>query len=148
MPKHSQELIARLEDEALKIRRRLVRMIYQAGSGHPGGSLSATDVIAALYFHVLNVDPKNPSWEDRDRFVLSKGHACPAWYAALAERGFFPIEELDTFKTENNELGRNARAVIRRLDALREGGNLRDGVPLREGGGSRRIPVCQAVGAA
>ncbi len=104
MPKHSQELIARLEDEALKIRRRLVRMIYQAGSGHPGGSLSATDVIAALYFHVLNVDPKNPSWEDRDRFVLSKGHACPAWYAALAERGFFPIKELDTLRKIGSRL--------------------------------------------
>lgn len=79
-------------------------MIYEAGSGHPGGSLSATDVITALYFHVLNIDPKNPTWKDRDRFVLSKGHACPAWYAALAEKGFFPVEELNTLRKTGSRL--------------------------------------------
>ncbi|MFQ6105991.1 MAG: transketolase [Thermoplasmata archaeon] len=104
MARYSQEFIGKLEDEARKIRQHIIRMVYQAGSGHPGGSLSATDVITALYFHVLNVDPKNPSWEDRDRFVLSKGHACPAWYAALAERGFFPVAELDTLRKTGSRL--------------------------------------------
>jgi transketolase len=104
MPEYSQELLGKLEAEARKIRLHVIRTIYKAGSGHPGGSLSATDVIAALYFKILNVDPKNPSWEDRDRFVLSKGHACPAWYAALAERGFFPLEELDTLRKTGSRL--------------------------------------------
>src|SRR5439155_818139 len=72
--------------------------------GHPGGSMSAADIVTALYFHVLRVDPKNPTWPDRDRFVLSKGHACPVWYAALAERGFFPVDELLTFRKLNSRL--------------------------------------------
>ena len=71
-------------------------MTYYAGSGHPGGSLSAADMIAALYFHSsgLRIDPTWPDWPDRDRFILSKGHACPVWYAALAERGYFPVDDL------------------------------------------------------
>lgn len=104
MPEYSQELIGKLKDEARKIRLHVIRTIYKAGSGHPGGSLSATDVITCLYFHVMNIDSKNPSWEDRDRFVLSKGHACPAWYAALAEKGFFPVEELDTLRKTGSRL--------------------------------------------
>jgi transketolase len=73
-------------------------MVYHAGSGHPGGSLSATDIITVLYFHTMRYDPKNTKWEDRDRFVLSKGHAAPALYAALAEAGFFPVDELLTLR--------------------------------------------------
>jgi transketolase len=69
-------------------------MTYEAGSGHPGGSLSAADLMAALYFRVLRHDPSNPQWEDRDRFVLSKGHVAPVLYAALAEAGYFPVEDL------------------------------------------------------
>jgi transketolase len=69
-------------------------MTYCAGSGHPGGSLSAADMMAALYFSELRVDPARPAWPDRDRFILSKGHACPVWYAALAERGYFPVDDL------------------------------------------------------
>lgn len=69
-------------------------MIYAAGSGHPGGSLSSIDIITVLYFYAMRIDPKNPRWPDRDRFVLSKGHSCPALYAVLAGRGFFPKEEL------------------------------------------------------
>jgi transketolase len=80
--------------KATAIRRHIVRMVAAAASGHPGGSLSAADILAALYFRVLRVDPGNPNWPGRDRFVLSKGHAAPALYAALAERGFFPVEEL------------------------------------------------------
>jgi transketolase len=88
------ELVASLETTAREIRRHVIRMTYAAGSGHPGGSLSVTDLLTALYFHELHVDPKRPTWGDRDRLVLSKGHAAPALYATLAERGFLPREEL------------------------------------------------------
>lgn len=83
-----------LKKEANEIRKGAITGIYYAKSGHPGGSLSIADTLAYLYFKQMNIDPKNPSWEDRDRFVLSKGHAAPALYAALAERGFFPKSEL------------------------------------------------------
>ncbi len=79
---------------AVQIRREIIKMIAAAGSGHPGGSLSAADIIAVLYNDILNVDPDDPGKYDRDRFVLSKGHAAPALYAALALKGFFPVEEL------------------------------------------------------
>ena len=85
---------ADLENIANKLRLHVVEMTYQAGSGHPGGSLSAADLMAALYFRVMRHDPSNPSWEDRDRFVLSKGHVAPVLYAALAESGYFPVEDL------------------------------------------------------
>ena len=79
-------------------------MICTAGSGHPGGSLSEADILAALYFHALRIDPKDPHWPDRDRLLISKGHACPGWYAALALRGYFPVEELSTFRQINSRL--------------------------------------------
>src|SRR5256885_278361 len=100
----SEELIATLKKKAVTLRKHIIRMTHNAQSGHPGGSMSAADIVTALYFHVLRVDPKNPTWPDRDRFVLSKGHACPVWYAALAERGFFPVEELLTFRKLNSRL--------------------------------------------
>lgn len=84
------------------IRKDIIEEVYSAASGHPGGSLSATDILAVLYFHVMRVDPKNPKWEDRDRFVLSKGHCSPALYGALAEKGFFPKEDLLTFRKTNS----------------------------------------------
>ena len=87
-----------------KMRAHIVRMLAAAGSGHPGGSLSATDIIATLYFKHMNIDPANPDWEDRDRFVLGKGHAAPALYAALAMRGFFPEEELVTLRKLGSRL--------------------------------------------
>lgn len=83
-----------LKEKAKIIRRHIIRMTGAAGSGHPGGSLSAADIITYLYFKELRVDPENPAWPNRDRFILSKGHAAPVLYAVLAERGFFPIEEL------------------------------------------------------
>lgn len=83
---------------AAEIRRHIIEMVTEAGSGHPGGSLSATDIISLLYFHVMQVNPENPGWEGRDRFVLAKGHAAPALYAALALRGFFPSENLGTLR--------------------------------------------------
>src|SRR5213596_3108671 len=100
----SEELIDSLKKKAVTLRKHIIRMTHNAQSGHPGGSMSAADIVTALYFHVLRVDPKNPTWPDRDRFVLSKGHACPVWYAALAERGFFPVEELMTFRKLNSRL--------------------------------------------
>lgn len=96
MPKD--ELKAFLEEKALDIRRDIIKMIAAAGSGHPGGSLSAADILAVLYFYTLRHDPKNPSWPERDRFVLSKGHAAPVLYAALAESGYFPRADLWTLR--------------------------------------------------
>lgn len=100
----SSERIARLEEHARQIRQDVVEMIYRTKDGHPSPSLSVADLIAALYFDVLNIDPANPQWEGRDRFVLSKGHACPALYSALARRGFFPPEELMTLRFLNSHL--------------------------------------------
>jgi transketolase len=83
---------------AATIRCDIIEMIATAEAGHPGGSLSAADIVTALYFRVMRLDPRNPDWSDRDRFILSKGHACPVWYAALAERGYFDKSHLDTLR--------------------------------------------------
>jgi transketolase len=83
---------------ACKVRQGTIESTYCAKCGHPGGSLSAADMFTYLYFKELNVDPKNPKWENRDRFVLSKGHTAPGLYAALAHRGFFPVEDLKTLR--------------------------------------------------
>ncbi|MFA5880730.1 MAG: transketolase [Eubacteriales bacterium] len=90
--------------KACKIRQDIIRMLGESKSGHPGGSLSAADIVTTLYFHEMNVDPKNPKNPERDRFVLSKGHAAPVLYAALAEKGFFPVEELMTLRKLNSRL--------------------------------------------
>jgi transketolase len=95
---HGKDLIKKLNAIALSLRRDTLIMTTKAGSGHVGGSLSAADIVTALYFHHLRHDPKNPNWEDRDRFILSKGHACPVVYAALAGAGYFPREELWTLR--------------------------------------------------
>lgn len=93
-----------LREKAQEIRMRSLAAVYRAKSGHLGGSFSAAEMIAALYFHVLNVRPEQPAWEGRDRFVLSKGHAAPALYAALAMRGFFPLEDLDRLRMYDSHL--------------------------------------------
>ncbi len=98
------ESIGELQEQAKVMRKDILSMIHQAGSGHPGGSLSAADVVTALYFNVMNIDPENPRWEDRDRFVLSKGHAAPVLYAALAEQGYFPKEDLNHLRKMNQHL--------------------------------------------
>ena len=87
-----------LQMMACKVRMSIVESVHSAKAGHPGGSLSSADLFTYLYFKELNVDPKNPRWEDRDRFVLSKGHTAPGLYAALAHRGFFPVEDLPTLR--------------------------------------------------
>jgi transketolase len=96
--------IPELGKMAKQLRRDVITMIATAGSGHPGGSLSAADIVTALYFKVMRHDPKNPQWPDRDRFVLSKGHAAPILYAALAECGYFPVEELSTLRKLDSRL--------------------------------------------
>ena len=93
-----------LKEQAKEIRKDIVTMIGQAKSGHPGGSLSATEIVTYLYFEELRIDPTNPKWDDRDRFILSKGHAAPVLYAALARRGFFPTEELSTLRKIGSHL--------------------------------------------
>jgi transketolase len=92
------ETIDELEAMAKKLRRHIIEMIGRAGSGHPGGSLSAADIVTCLYFNVLHHDPVNPKWPDRDRFILSKGHAAPVLYSALAECGYIPVESLSTLR--------------------------------------------------
>jgi len=87
-----------LQKRANEVRKGIVTAVYNAKAGHPGGSLSAADVFTFLYFEEMNIDPKNPDMEDRDRFVLSKGHTAPGLYSTLANRGFFPVEDLKTFR--------------------------------------------------
>ena len=94
----NQPQIHELENKAKEIRRLIVQMLCKAGSGHPGGSLSSTDLITALFFAVLRHDPKNPQWPERDRFHMSKGHCCPLWYAVLAESGYFAKDKLLTLR--------------------------------------------------
>lgn len=93
-----------LRHKAREIRKDIIKMLGEAGSGHPGGSLSAADIVTVLFFHELRIDPKRPDWPERDRFVLSKGHAAPVLYAALARRGFFPQEELMTLRKLDSRL--------------------------------------------
>lgn len=90
--------VKQLQLEAVKVREGIVTATHGAKSGHPGGSLSAADMFTYLYFNEMRIDPANPKWEDRDRFVLSKGHTAPGLYAALANRGFFPVEDLATLR--------------------------------------------------
>ena len=96
--------IVELQNTCVDLKKHVIDMIWKAQSGHPGGSLSVADFVTACYFKYMNVDPANPRWEDRDRFVLSKGHVCPAQYAALAMKGFFPMEVLDTLRKEGSPL--------------------------------------------
>lgn len=93
-----------LENMAKQIRRDIITMLVESASGHPGGSLSAVEIVTALYFKEMRIDPANPRWPLRDRFVLSKGHAAPVLFSALAERGYFPKEELMTFRKINSHL--------------------------------------------
>ena len=93
-----------LNKQANKVRQGIIDAIYNAKSGHPGGSLSIADIMTVLYFNQMNIDEKNPKWEDRDRLVLSKGHCSPALYSCLANRGFFDVEDLRTFRKLDSKL--------------------------------------------
>ncbi len=94
----NQQVIDEIESKARRLRREVIRMVGTAGSGHPGGALSAADLVACLYFWEMRYDPERPDWPERDRFVLSKGHAAPLLYAVLAETGFFQPEKLGTLR--------------------------------------------------
>jgi len=96
--------IPELKRMAVQVRKDILYMIYEAQAGHPGGSLSAADIVTALYFRLMRLDPANPQWEDRDRFILSKGHACPVWYSALVNRGFYDRVHLATLRKLNSIL--------------------------------------------
>lgn len=99
-----EHLISRLREIARNTRKLILESLAEAGSGHPGGSLSAVEILVALYFYKMRHDPKNPKWEDRDRFILSKGHAAPLLYSILAQAGYFPIEELKTLRKLGSRL--------------------------------------------
>ena len=98
------EDIKELEEKAKQVRRGIIEAVYSNQSGHPGGSLSVADIMTVLYFNEMNINPENPNWEDRDRLVLSKGHCAPALYSCLANRGYFDVEELKTFRNINSRL--------------------------------------------
>jgi len=93
-----------LSAQAKEVRKELLKMIYTAKSGHPGGSLSAADIMTVLYFHEMNIDPKNPGWDDRDRFILSKGHTCPVLYTCLGLKGYFDREIMGTLRSHGSIL--------------------------------------------
>jgi transketolase len=101
---YTDEDILILQKKANAIRKHVLVMTHAAGSGHPGGSLSYADILATLYFRVMRHRPETPHWDERDRLVLSKGHAAPAYYAALAESGYFPVEELMTLRKLGSKL--------------------------------------------
>ena len=124
----------RLESVALNIRRGILRGVFHAASGHPGGSLSIADMMSYLYFEEMRVNPEEPKWEDRDRFVLSKGHCAPALYSTLAHRGYFPVEELDT---------------LRKIDARLQGHPDMKGIPgVDMSSGSLGLGISSACGMA
>ena len=102
--RHSEEMIRDLSHRAYEYRAHVLRMIYGRKSGHIGGAFSVAEILTALYFHHMRLDAENPEWKDRDRLVFSKGHACAMLYTVLAHRGYFPIEELGTFRALNSRL--------------------------------------------
>ncbi len=124
--------IASLCKQANEIRKDIIRMLVEAGSGHPGGSLSCTDILTALYFKIMRHNPKEPKWADRDRLVLSKGHGAPALYAALAHAGYFPKEQLLTLRKLDSAL--QGHPDMRRLPGLEAStGSLGQGLSIGAG---------------
>jgi transketolase len=101
---HSEAMVADLARRAYEYRTHVLRMVYGRRSGHIGGAFSCAEILTALYFHHLRIDPEKPAWSDRDRLVFSKGHACAMLYTVLAHRGFFPVEELPTFRGLDSRL--------------------------------------------
>lgn len=118
--------IPHLQRTARLIRRDIVQMTAQAGSGHPGGSLSAVEILVSLYFCVMRHNPADPAWPERDRFILSKAHACPVLYAVLARCGYFPLEELATFRRINSRLQGHAHIMTPGVEF--SGGSLGQGL--------------------
>lgn len=102
--RHTPEMVTDLSRRAIEFRIQVLRMVYEHQTGHIGGAFSIAEVLVALYFHHLRLDPVDPGWPDRDRLVLSKGHACAMLYTCLAQRGYFPVEELATFRDLDSRL--------------------------------------------
>ena len=135
MEDERKQKIEYLSEIAKKIRKSIIQEVYYGKSGHIGGSLSIADIIAVLYFDEMKIDPQNPNMENRDRFVLSKGHCSPALYAALAYRGFFNIEELKTFRNINSNLQghpdkKNVPGVDMSTGSLGQGLSIANGMAL------------------
>ncbi|CDF57702.1 transketolase [Thermobrachium celere] len=127
--------INKLKEIAVEVRKNIIKMLTESQSGHPGGSLSAVEILTSLYFSEMRVDPKNPKWEDRDRFILSKGHAAPVLYAVLAEKGFFDKSELMTLrKIDSNLQGhpsiKNTPGVDMSTGSLGQGLSVANGMAL------------------
>lgn len=132
MAEASQQQIDRLKEIAGRLRLDIIEMLHEAGSGHPGGSLSAIDIVTALYFGVMKHDPKNPGWDKRDRFILSKGHAVPALYAAMAEGGYFDRKELMTLRKLGSRLqGHPVNTLLPGIEAPT--GSLGQGLSVAQG---------------
>ena len=125
------DTVKRLEEKAREIRRYALDMIYDAGSGHPGGSLSCVDIITALYFHTMHHNPSEPQWTDRDRFILSKGHAAPALYATLAMAGYFPVDELRSLRKIESMLQGHPDSKVPGVDV--SSGSLGQGLSIASG---------------
>jgi len=120
------ELTETLACKSDELRKQILIMLHKAGSGHPGGSLSIIDILTVLYYHILHIDPKKPEWEDRDRFILSKGHACPALYAVLADKGFFCKDELNCLRKASSLLQGSSDVKIAGVEC--QGGSLGQGL--------------------
>lgn len=128
----TQEEISKLQEISGRLRVTIIEMLHKAGSGHPGGSLSAIDIITALYFARMRHDPKRPDWAERDRFVLSKGHGVPALYAVMAEAGYFPEEELMTLRELGSRLqGHPVNHLLPGIEACT--GSLGQGLSVAQG---------------
>ncbi|MGI5862353.1 MAG: transketolase [Myxococcales bacterium] len=126
-----EQTIARLKELARGFRVDIIEMLEKAGSGHPGGSLSVIDIVTALYFHQMRHDPKNPAWPERDRIILSKGHAVPAQYAALAGAGYFPREKLWTLRRLGGLQGHPVSTLTPGIEACT--GSLGQGLSIAQG---------------
>jgi transketolase len=109
---HTDSLVREISRTAQQLRIDVLKMVYGARSGHLGGPFSAAEIVASLYFHHLRIDPDQPGWPERDRFLLSKGHASPVLYAALARRGFFPVDELNTFRQLDSRLHGHPERIV------------------------------------
>jgi transketolase len=131
MIKSYEKSLISLQEKARWVRRTTLQMIAEAGSGHPGGSLSEIEILVSLYYKILRLDPKNPQWPDRDRFILSKGHCCPPLYAILADKGYFPIETLHTLRKFGSILQGHPSIITPGIDTV--SGSLGNGLSVGTG---------------
>ncbi len=129
--KKSIDAVKMLDEKAKMIRKHVINMIFEAGSGHPGGSLSCLDILTALYFYTMRHNPMEPEWSDRDRFILSKGHAAPALYATLAEAGYFSVNELKSLRKIGSMLQGHPDSKVPGVDV--SSGSLGQGLSIASG---------------